>query len=125
MKLQYRSKKSVFKVSDDLDKSFKLLYGHEPEEGYSSRLKASAQRVVFGKPGPIACYDCGLEDQDVLEIHHILDDSDMSGNDWRKVHGQGAEFHRYILNPEVTKPELVLLCPTCHTRRHKRGHNDE
>lgn len=128
MKLNKRKseKKSVFKMSQKLSKSMRMLFGSESEPSYNTRLRLSAMRIVQGDANPFACSDCGETGlEDILELHHDLDDSStVSGNHLRKtLHGTGASEYRYIIQngPNNNGFRWVLVCPNCHANRHKRA----
>ncbi|MFC1595593.1 HNH endonuclease [Gemmatimonadota bacterium] len=71
-----------------------------PELQTSSRLSTGQLRQLLIAQGRSLsiCQECGLEEPDIMNVHHIIPISEGGTNN---------------------ASNLIVLCPNCHTRAHK------
>lgn len=91
-----------------------------PEKQKEHRRKARQKQISMNRAFVIAykqahlCLDCGEEDEDLLEFHHV-NPADKRFEIWKGVTGRS---HRQ-LKEEIAR--CVLLCRGCHKKRHREA----
>jgi hypothetical protein len=89
-------------------------YNRKQARHHRRQMRARRRELIELLGG--ACWDCGLEDERVFQVHH----ANGGGGDSRREHGgYTAGYYVHLRAEEELKPgSLLLLCANCHAIRH-------